>query len=129
MITYVLREIICTLTLFWLNTAWKESKYGVFSGPCSPAFRLNTEIYGVGLGIQSKCGKTQTRKNSLFGHFSRSEKEYSSVLLAPSFSKINCKSLMVIKVIERIMKFAIIKPFKIISWPKNFTSIETKTKV
>ena len=94
-----------------------------------PAFRLNTEIYGVGLRIQSKCGKTQTRKNSLFGHFSRSEKEYSSVLLAPSFSPINCKSLMVIKVIERIMKFAIIKPFKITSWPKNFTSIETKTKV
>ena len=94
-----------------------------------PAFRLNTEIYGVGLRIQSKCGKTQTRKNSLFGHFSRSEKEYSSVLLAPSFSPINCKSLMVIKVIERIMKFAIIKPFKITSWPKNVTSIETKTKV
>ena len=29
------------------------SKYGVFSGPYFPAFRLNTERYGVPLRIQS----------------------------------------------------------------------------
>ena len=45
-----------------------------FSGPCFPAFRLNTERYGVSLPIQSECGKIQTRKNSLFGHFSHSDK-------------------------------------------------------
>ena len=28
-----------------LITAWKVSKYGVFSGPYFPAFRLNTDIY------------------------------------------------------------------------------------
>ena len=59
-------------------TAWKVSKYGVFSGLCFaafglnseryavylsvfspyfPAFRLNTERYFVSLRIQSECGK------------------------------------------------------------------------
>ena len=53
-------------------TAWKVSKYRVFSGPYFPAFRLNTERFSVSLRIQSECGKTQTRQNSVFGHFSRS---------------------------------------------------------
>ena len=34
--------------------------------------RLNTEIYGVNLCIQSEYRKKLTRKNSVFGHFSRS---------------------------------------------------------
>ena len=29
--------------------------------------------YGVSLRIQSECGKIRTRKNSVFGHFSRSD--------------------------------------------------------
>ena len=48
------------------------SKYGVFTGPCFPVFGLNTEIYGVNLRIQSEYRKIRTRKNSVFGHFSRS---------------------------------------------------------
>ena len=48
------------------------SKYGVFSGPCFPVFGLNTEVYGVNLRIQSEYRKIRTRKNSVFGHFSRS---------------------------------------------------------
>ena len=52
--------------------AWKVSKNGIFSGPYFPVFGLNTEIYGVNLYIQSKYGKMQTRKNSVFGHFSHS---------------------------------------------------------
>ena len=44
----------------------------VFSGPHFPAFGLNTEIYSVNLCIQSKYRKIRTRKNSVFGHFSRS---------------------------------------------------------
>ena len=28
-------------------TAWKVSKYGIFSGPYFPVFGLNTEIYEV----------------------------------------------------------------------------------
>ena len=55
------------------STTWKVSKYGVFSGPYFPAFGLNTEIYSVNLSIQSECGKIRTRKNSLFGNFSRSD--------------------------------------------------------
>ena len=48
------------------------SIYGVISGPCLPAFGLNTERYEVSLRIQSKCGKIQTRNYSVFGQFSRS---------------------------------------------------------
>ena len=42
------------------------SKYGVFSGPYFPAFGL------LSLRIQSDCGKIQTKKISVFGHFSGS---------------------------------------------------------
>ena len=49
------------------------SKYGVISGPCFPAFGLNTERYEVSQrDIQFKCGKIRTRNYSVFGHFSRS---------------------------------------------------------
>ena len=32
-----------------------------YSGPNFPAFRLNTETYGVSLRIQSECGKMRAR--------------------------------------------------------------------
>ena len=48
----------------------KVSKYGVFSGPYFPVFRLNTETYRVDLRIQSEYRKIRTRENSVFGHFS-----------------------------------------------------------
>ena len=68
-------ELICLfLFLGKYNTAWKESKYGVISGPYFPAFGLNTERYEVSLRIQSECGKIWTRNNYVFGHFSRSLK-------------------------------------------------------
>ena len=47
------------------------SKYRVFSGPYFPVLGLNTEIYAVNLRIQSEHWKIQTRKNSVFGHFSQ----------------------------------------------------------
>ena len=56
-------------------TAWKVSKYRIFSGPYFPAFGLNTERYGVSLRIQPVCEKIRTRKNSVFGHFSRGDEE------------------------------------------------------
>ena len=56
----------CTI-LVQHYTAWKVSKYGVFSGPYFPVFGLNTEIYGVNLRIKSKYRKLWTRKNSVFG--------------------------------------------------------------
>ena len=46
------------------------TRYGVFSGPYFPPFRLKMEIYSVNLRIQSECGKIRTR-NSVFGHLSR----------------------------------------------------------
>ena len=48
------------------------SKYGVFSVPYFPKFGLNTERYSVSLRIQFEVEKIRTRKNSVFGHFSRS---------------------------------------------------------
>ena len=54
------------------TTAWKVSKYEVFSGPLFPVFRLNTEIYSVNLRIQPIYGKIRTRKNSVFAHYSHS---------------------------------------------------------
>ena len=54
-------------------TAWKVSKYGVFSGPYFLVFELNTEIYEVNLRIQSEYRKIKTRKYSVFGHFSGSD--------------------------------------------------------
>ena len=55
------------------STVIKLSKYGVFSGPYFPAFGVNTERYGVSLCIQSESRKIQTRKSSVFRHFSRSD--------------------------------------------------------
>ena len=75
------------LTIEVINHSWlnllhcvKLSKYRVFSGPYFPAFRLNTDIYGVNLRIQPKCGKILTKKNSIFGHFSRSVQQDSCAL-------------------------------------------------
>ena len=61
--------IICQIMK--ITTAWKVSKYGVFSGQYYPAFGLNTERYSVSLRIQSQCRKKRTGKNSISGHFSR----------------------------------------------------------
>ena len=36
-------------------------------------YGLNTEWYGVSLRIQYECAKIRTRKNSVFGHFLRSD--------------------------------------------------------
>ena len=51
-------------TLVLSITAWKVSKYGVFSGPYFTAFGLNTERDGVFLRIQFEYGKIRTRKKN-----------------------------------------------------------------
>ena len=43
-----------------------------FPDPYFHAFGLNTERYVVSLHTQSECRKIRARKNSVFGHFSRS---------------------------------------------------------
>ena len=48
------------------------SKYGAFSGLYFPVFGLNKEFNGVNLRIESEYRQIRTRKNSVFGHFSRS---------------------------------------------------------
>ena len=59
--------------LLEIYTAWKVSKYEVFSGPYFPVLGLNTEIYCVNRRIQSEYRIIRTRKKSVFGHFSRSD--------------------------------------------------------
>ena len=61
-------RLICFLIFY----KWNVSKYGVFFGPYFPAFRLNTEIYGIDLRIQSEYREVRTRKMSVFGLYSRS---------------------------------------------------------
>ena len=53
-------------------TAWKVSKCRVFSAPYFPVFGLNTETYSVNRRIQFEYRKMRTKKNSVFGYFSRS---------------------------------------------------------
>ena len=66
---------------------WKVSKYGVISGPYLPVFGLNTEIYSVNLGIQSKYRKMWTSNNSGFGQFTCSDTQKSYFL--PKMEKVN----------------------------------------
>ena len=47
--------------LSWVDTAWKVSKYGVFSGPYFPAFELNTPYLSV---FSSNAGKYGPEKTS-----------------------------------------------------------------
>ena len=65
-------------TVDWSNWSTPEWNHSVKSVQIrsflwSVFFGLNTERYWVSLRIQSECGKIRTRKNSVFGHFSRSE--------------------------------------------------------
>ena len=86
-------EFIGIRICWWTNiplysaiiTAWKVSKYGFFSGPFFPVFGLNAENYGVNLRIQCEYRKTRTRKNSVFGHFSRSVYNPIFHLISPHF--------------------------------------------
>ena len=50
------------------------SSYGILFGHYFVVLGLNTEIYTVNLRIQSKYGKTLTRKNYAFEDFSHSLK-------------------------------------------------------
>ena len=53
--------IVLSRSIVSWYTPWKVSQYGVFSGPYFPAFGLNTERY-----------VKNSRRNFVFGHFSRS---------------------------------------------------------
>ena len=47
----------------------KILKGGVFSGPYFSVFRLNMEVYGVTIHIQSECRKIWTRKTPYLAIF------------------------------------------------------------
>ena len=50
----------------------------------------NTEFFLVRI-IQSECGKIQTRKNSVFGQFSRSDKFFKEIILLKLISSLLMK--------------------------------------
>ena len=57
------------MTSFQSITLRKKYPYLEFSGPYTPAFGLNAEIYRVNIRIQSECGKVQTGKTPNFDTF------------------------------------------------------------
>ena len=69
------------------------SKYVDFSRPDFPAFGLNTERNSIPLRIQSKCRKLRTRKNSVFGHCSRSDSWLEHVNLRLIFGFYKCRQV------------------------------------
>ena len=68
----------------------KVSKYEVFSGLYYPTFGLNTELYKVNLRIQFEFRKIRTRKNSVFGHFLRNDREPEKCEIISYFILISC---------------------------------------
>ena len=90
-IEYYGRRLFYPFILTKCRTAWKVSKYGVFSGPYFPAFTLNTKRYFISLRIQSECRKTRTRKSSVFGHISHSAGIFwtDKILIVWSFWSVN----------------------------------------
>ena len=52
-----------------------------FSGPYFPVFGLSTERYSVYFRIQSEWGEIRTKKNSVFGYFSRSGKAMTEAVI------------------------------------------------
>ena len=76
--------------VYIIHIVWKVSKYGVISGPYFPLFGLNMKIYGVNLSIQSEYRKIRTRNNSIFGHFSCSDRYLHEILYQLYFSDKFC---------------------------------------
>ena len=76
-------EILLKFYFIEITTARKVSKYGVFFSPYFPVFGLNMEIYSKNLRIQSENRKIWTRENSVFGHFSRSERSLLCKIVSP----------------------------------------------
>ena len=78
--------------LKWLNISWmhccvvKSVCIRSFFGPHFPAFRANTERYGVSLRIQYKCGKIQTRKTPNTDIFDAVQDSWKNLLQVVIFS-------------------------------------------
>ena len=146
---YKLLVILFILKLYpesmstFINTAWKVSKYGVFLVricPHSDWIRRDIPY----LSIQSESGKIRTRKTSVFGHFSRSERNVLHVIpvciIVPckrrnsGLSKINnqfCSNyniitincnIIIIQIILRIPSILLFPPW-IMSWTELLYSV------
>ena len=56
---------MCLLAFLFVLHCVKSVRIRNFSGPQFPAFRLNTERYGLSFEIQSECGKYGPEKLQL----------------------------------------------------------------
>ena len=74
---------IFIITFTGYNQSVKSICIQSFSGLYFPAFGPNTEIYGVSLPNQSKCGKTRTRKTLNTDTFYAINMATEGFLLAP----------------------------------------------
>ena len=76
----VLKTIsVITIMICDCPTTWKVSKYGTFSGPYFPVFRLNSEIYSINLRIHSEYAKKRTRKLRILTLFTQWHFSYSAL--------------------------------------------------
>ena len=74
---FIKKNIINTKLMSYIRRSTncvKSVQIRIFSGPCFPAFGLNMERYGLSVPSQSEWRKIRTRKNSVFRHFSYSDK-------------------------------------------------------
>ena len=62
--TQKLGEILVFYNFTQYQHCVKRVRIRSYSGPCFPAFGLNTERYSVSLHIHSECGKIRTRITS-----------------------------------------------------------------
>ena len=71
---FIILNLIFHLKMFKRNTAWKVSKYGVFSDLYVPAFGLNTERYWILSLFSSSVGKYGSEKTPYLDTFHAVEK-------------------------------------------------------
>ena len=90
-----------------------------FSGPYFPAFGLNTKRYFVSLRIQFKCGEIRTRKNSFFGHFSRS----ASLAVLSYLPKHSAKTTCIYPIYEERIMFKKFSHSCMIKYTLNYDAI------
>ena len=90
----ITRENQCT-GFFVIGTTYcmKSVQIWSFSGLYFLVFRLNKEIYGVNLRIQSEYRKIRTRKTSAFGRFSRSVRHESVKTMFENHKPYNAQDL------------------------------------
>ena len=94
------------------------SRFGFFSVPYFLALRQSTNMYSVNLYIRCKYGTIQTRKDSRFWHFLRSEK-YSAQKMNFSIKDFFSKCVQIRSFYSRLLKKSLMEKFIFVQWSNN----------